>query len=280
MKAVGRVEHPNIVAAMDAGKDQGMHYLVMQYVEGLDLSKLARYCGPLATADACELVRQAALGLQHAHEYGMVHRDVKPSNLILTVPAHSQVSRSADAGGVVKILDLGLALLGEGRPGGAELTSTGQMMGTIDYLAPEQSTSSHQVDIHAGSGNDIVVGGTGNDWIFAGSGNDVAVGGAGNDRIFGGLGNDLLIGGTGRDFIHGGPGKDLMVAGSAENENDVPSLEAALAEWLDNDAPAALAQLGTLIDDGESDKLVGNRYYDKLIAGPNDWLLHCFWHWV
>lgn len=78
MKAVGRLDHPNIVRAMDAGEEDGTHFLVMEYVEGADLSQLAKNIGPLPVADACEMVRQAAIGLQEAHEHGMVHRDIKP----------------------------------------------------------------------------------------------------------------------------------------------------------------------------------------------------------
>ena len=85
MKAVGRLEHPNIVRAMDANEQDGTHYLVMEYVEGCDLGDLVRRHGPLAIADACELIRQAAVGLQYAHENGLVHRDIKPSNLMLSV---------------------------------------------------------------------------------------------------------------------------------------------------------------------------------------------------
>jgi formylglycine-generating enzyme required for sulfatase activity/serine/threonine protein kinase len=144
MKAVGRLDHPNIVRAMDAGEEGGMHFLVMEYVEGIDLSQLAKSIGPLPAADACELVRQAALGLAEAHEHGMVHRDIKPSNLILAK------SKKKKGQPTVKILDLGLALLSEAlSPDHQGLTSTGQMMGTIDYMAPEQGGDSHQVDIRA-----------------------------------------------------------------------------------------------------------------------------------
>jgi WD40 repeat protein/serine/threonine protein kinase len=138
MEAVGRLEHPHIVRAMDAGEHDGLHYLVMELVPGLDLSRLARRHGPLSVADACEIARQAAIGLQHAHEHGLIHRDVKPSNLMLTPT------------GQVKILDLGLALIGE-RPEAdtTELTGAGQLMGTIDYMAPEQADDSHVVDIRA-----------------------------------------------------------------------------------------------------------------------------------
>jgi serine/threonine protein kinase len=137
MEAVGKLEHPNIVRALDAGEERGMHYLVMEFVDGIDLSQLVKRHGPLAVADACELVRQAAAGLQSAHEHGLVHRDVKPSNLMLT------------AAGQVKVLDLGLALLLAEQPGGDELTGTSQMMGTADYCAPEQVGDSHTVDIRA-----------------------------------------------------------------------------------------------------------------------------------
>ncbi len=143
MKAVGRLDHPNIVRAMDAGEEGGTHFLVMEYVEGADLSQLANHIGRLPVADACELVRQAAVGLQEAHEHGMVHRDIKPSNLILAKPARKKSPPT------LKILDLGLALLGEALSADQGLTSTGQMMGTIDYMAPEQGSDTHRVDIRA-----------------------------------------------------------------------------------------------------------------------------------
>jgi hypothetical protein len=137
MKAVGRLDHPNIVAAHDAGQVGGTHFLVMEFVDGLDLSRLVRRHGRLPLADACELIRQAALGLQHAHERGLVHRDVKPSNLMLT------------RGGVVKVLDLGLARsLAEGPPA-ERLTATRQVIGTADYLAPEQWEDPHAADARA-----------------------------------------------------------------------------------------------------------------------------------
>jgi serine/threonine protein kinase len=137
MKAVGRLSHANIVQAHDARDIEGTTVLVMEYVEGKDLSLLVQEAGALPIADACELLRQAALGLQYAHEHGLVHRDIKPSNLMLT---HE---------GRVKILDLGLALLRTEQTGGEEITAAGQVMGTADYLAPEQVTDSHQVDIRA-----------------------------------------------------------------------------------------------------------------------------------
>lgn len=139
MIAVGRLEHPNIIRAHDAGEENGLHYLVLEFADGYDLSKLSRRMGPMPVADGCELIRQAAVGLQYAHEYELVHRDIKPSNLLLT--------RS----GIVKILDLGLAQLsGESLPAASEgLTTTGQIMGTLDFLAPEQADDTHSVDIRA-----------------------------------------------------------------------------------------------------------------------------------
>jgi len=82
VRATGRLSHPSIVAATDAGSQQGTHYLVMELVEGMDLSRLARHVGELPVADACELARQTALGLSYAHAQGVVHRDIKPSNLM------------------------------------------------------------------------------------------------------------------------------------------------------------------------------------------------------
>jgi serine/threonine protein kinase len=137
MRAVGKLQHPNIVAAHDAGEADGTHFLVMELVEGIDASRLVRAAGPLPIADAAEIIRQAAAGLQHASAHGLVHRDIKPSNLMVT------------KAGQVKLLDLGLALLEGPQPAGEELTQASQMMGTADYVAPEQTGDSHGVDIRA-----------------------------------------------------------------------------------------------------------------------------------
>jgi serine/threonine protein kinase len=144
MQAVGRLNDPHIVRALDAGEAGGTHFLAMEYVRGIDLSQLVKRHGPLSIPDACELVRQAALGLQAAHEAGMVHRDIKPSNLMLCHAARK------DAAPVVKVLDLGLALLSATQPTDrTDLTSKGSVMGTIDYMAPEQGGDSHLVDVRA-----------------------------------------------------------------------------------------------------------------------------------
>ena len=137
MKAIGKLDHPAIVRATDAGEDDGQHFLAMEFVDGFDVSELVDRHGPLSTPDACEIIRQAAVGLQHVHERQLVHRDIKPSNLMVTQD------------GQVKILDLGLALLADQHEGPGELTTVGQMMGTVDYMAPEQCNDSHDVDIRA-----------------------------------------------------------------------------------------------------------------------------------
>ncbi len=142
MKAVGKLDHPHIVRALDAGDADGRHFLVMEYVEGIDLGALIKHNGPLGVADACELIRQAALGLQAAHSRGMVHRDIKPRNVMLAAQEFGPP--------VVKVLDLGLARLSVSRASEAnDLTETGHIMGTVDYMAPEQAGDAHSVDIRA-----------------------------------------------------------------------------------------------------------------------------------
>lgn len=136
--ANGALDHPNIARAHDGGEVDGWHFLVMEYLNGLDLSNLVRAHGPLSVADACEIIRQAALGLQHAYEQGQVHRDVKPSNLFLTTA------------GEVKVLDLGLALLmEEANENRDKLEERDQLIGTLQYMAPEQLENGHCVDIRA-----------------------------------------------------------------------------------------------------------------------------------
>lgn len=137
MKAIGKLDHPAIVRATDAGEDDGQHFLAMEFVDGFDVSELVERHGPLSISDASEIIRQAAIGLQHVHEQQLVHRDIKPSNLMVTED------------GQVKIRDLGLALLADQHEGLGELTTVGQMMGTVDYMAPEQCDDSHDVDIRA-----------------------------------------------------------------------------------------------------------------------------------
>jgi serine/threonine-protein kinase len=137
VEAAAKLSHPNIVTAYDADEHQGMHYLAMEYVEGEDLASVVKERGPLGVREAVEYILQAARGLQYAHEQGIVHRDIKPGNLLL------------DKKGTVKILDMGLALIAgaEAALGGPErLTATGQVMGTCDYMSPEQALDSHLAD--------------------------------------------------------------------------------------------------------------------------------------
>ena len=142
MKAVGKLDHPHLIRALDAGEADGLRYLAMEYVDGVDLSALIKKHGPLPIAEACELIIQAASALQAAHTRGMVHRDIKPANLML--------ARQEFGDPIVKVLDLGLALLAESDgDSGNGLTSDGQVMGTIDYMSPEQANDSHLVDIRA-----------------------------------------------------------------------------------------------------------------------------------
>jgi serine/threonine protein kinase len=134
--AAGKLNHPNIVQATDAGDHEGRPFLVMELLDGVDLARLVKEAGPLPLADACDAIRQAALGLEHARQAGLVHRDIKPSNML----------RTKD--GTVKVLDLGLARL-RGGPENLEITLPGQVLGTADYMAPEQVVDGSSVDIRA-----------------------------------------------------------------------------------------------------------------------------------
>lgn len=134
MTTIASLEHPHIVRANDAGHESGWHYLVMEHLDGLDIGRVASRMGQLDIADACEIVRQAALGLAHIHESGLVHRDIKPSNLMLTTS------------GSVKLLDLGLVLDGDDPLSKDDrLTTVGHVMGTMPYMAPEQLADSRDV---------------------------------------------------------------------------------------------------------------------------------------
>ncbi|MGE3818911.1 MAG: protein kinase [Isosphaeraceae bacterium] len=150
VKVAARLSHRNVVAALDAERAEGAHFLVMEYVEGISLDRVVAGHGPLPVGHACAYVRQAARGLQHAHERGTSHRDVKPQNLMLT------------SAGLIKILDFGLAKFvadtvvevsgasGEiGAPSVDGLTRTGSALGTPAYMAPEQAADASQCDVRS-----------------------------------------------------------------------------------------------------------------------------------
>jgi serine/threonine protein kinase len=131
IEAIGRLTHPNLVRATDAAAVDGIYFLVMEFEPGLDAGALLRRVGRLSISDACEIIRQAAVGLQFAHEHGLVHCDIKPSNLFVTDR------------GEVKILDLGLARISSDQHDDTSLA----IAGTADYMAPEQWDASAAVDI-------------------------------------------------------------------------------------------------------------------------------------
>jgi serine/threonine protein kinase len=137
VRAAAKLDHPNIVKALDADRLGEMHLLVMDYVDGLSLAEVLQRKGPFPVLHACNYIRQAALGLQHAFEQGMVHRDIKPQNLMLT------------RDGKVKILDFGLARLAREQKGKPGVTRVGDFMGTPEYVAPEQAMDASTADIRA-----------------------------------------------------------------------------------------------------------------------------------
>lgn len=136
-KALAGLDHPNIVRAIDAGEEEGIDFLVMELVDGVDANSLHQDGQTISVANACEIARQTAIGLQYIYEQGMIHRDIKPSNLII------------DRNGVVRILDLGLARYSDSFASKPAMTETGQLMGSIDFMAPEQARDSRRVNILA-----------------------------------------------------------------------------------------------------------------------------------
>ena len=130
-----RLNHPNIARATNFDHQGDLYYIVLDFIEGTDLYKKVKESGPLPVKEALEYIKQAALGLQYAHEEGLVHRDIKPANLML------------DKRGTIKILDLGLALgSDDDEDGNLTKQHDEKVLGTADYLAPEQAKNSHAAD--------------------------------------------------------------------------------------------------------------------------------------
>jgi len=137
-RAAAALNHPNIVHAYDADQDEKAHFLVLEYIDGTSLQDLVKRGGPLPVGRAVNYICQAARGLHYAHEAGLIHRDVKPGNILL------------DRGGGVKILDLGLArIFHDNKDNLTVELNNGLALGTVDYLAPEQAANSHDVDPRA-----------------------------------------------------------------------------------------------------------------------------------
>lgn len=138
VEAAAKLDHPNIVAAYDAGEDSGIHFLVMKFIDGKDVAALISQRGVLSPREAVDLTLQAAKGLAYAHSRGIVHRDIKPANLLV------------DKSGTLQILDMGLARFEESANKNTrqatELTQAGVVMGTVDYLPPEQAINSRRAD--------------------------------------------------------------------------------------------------------------------------------------
>ncbi len=157
-QAVIRLVHPNIIKTYEAAQADGLHYFAMEYVEGMDLHQYVQRYGPLPVELACDYVRQAAQGLQHAHQSGLVHRDVKPANLFLLNPPLPDApveAKQRPAEPVVKVLDWGLARLKPADGAAADGSvfdldaEKGLLIGTADYIAPEQAQDPTLVDIRA-----------------------------------------------------------------------------------------------------------------------------------
>jgi serine/threonine protein kinase len=136
-RAVAALDHPNIVRAYDIDQDDKLHFLVMEYVDGTSMQDLVKRYGPMDVLRAAHYIRQSAVGLQHAHEAGLVHRDIKPGNLLL------------DRNGIMKVLDMGLARFFHDEADDLTKKHDENVLGTADYLAPEQALDSHSVDIRA-----------------------------------------------------------------------------------------------------------------------------------
>ncbi len=142
MRLAGSLNHPNLVVAYDADQVRDNHYLVMEYVAGKSLKYYIQKHGRMPIGWSCECIRQAALGLAHVHERGLVHRDIKPSNLLVVQDSLSKTPK-------IKILDVGLSRFVSESDEDDGLTKAGQILGTMDYMAPEQIKDARAADIRA-----------------------------------------------------------------------------------------------------------------------------------
>ena len=158
MITVGGLDHPGIVRAHDAGERDGRWFILMEFMDGQDCGALVRRHGKLPIAESCEIIRQAALALHYAHGQGLVHRDVKPGNIMVS----GGVERTKGAEGTkensdalpsvpstVKVLDFGLASLVVAPIFGATDSEAGRFLGTLEYVAPEQIEAPNRVDARA-----------------------------------------------------------------------------------------------------------------------------------
>lgn len=137
IEAAGAVIHPHVARATDAGEEQGIHFLITEYIDGIDLQALTQRMGGISAGVVCELAYQTSLGLEAIRSQGMIHRDIKPSNLLVTWD------------GQVKIVDLGLARILDASISSGQLTGSNALLGTLDFIAPEQAHCARDIDIRA-----------------------------------------------------------------------------------------------------------------------------------
>ena len=136
-QSAARLDHDNIGRVHYVGEDQGWHYIVFEFIEGINLRELVDRDGPLSLADAVSYTLQVADALAHAAERDVVHRDIKPSNVLIT------------PGGRAKLVDMGLARLHQVEHSGADLTASGVTLGTFDYISPEQARDPRNADVRS-----------------------------------------------------------------------------------------------------------------------------------
>src|SRR5262249_30200519 len=148
-KLAMQLKHPNVVRSFQVGQTGELRYLVMEYLEGETLEELLVRRKPFGPPEAVRLIYQALQGLQHIHEQGLVHRDIKPANLMLVPPPAQAQPPDNTLGCTVKILDIGLGRVFEETRDDPGLTGEGVLLGTPDYMAPEQARDPRSTDIRA-----------------------------------------------------------------------------------------------------------------------------------